>query len=888
MLELKNITKIYKTKKGVKTKALDQVSFTLPHKGLVFIIGKSGSGKSTLLNILGGLDKQTEGDFFVSGKNTSSFKNKDFDYYRNTYIGFVFQEFNLLEEYNVYENILLAMKLQHQKFPKQRVAQLLKNVGLEGFGNRNINELSGGQKQRVAIARAIVKKPDIILADEPTGSLDQKTSREIFTLLKRLSTQKLVIVVSHDVEAAQLYADQIIELSDGKVIKNTYEAKEEENHSFHATKSSLPFLAALKLAFLQLGHKKIRLFFTILLTFLAVSFFGIAHTLTKFNIPKSHAEAMVKEKNTEVVFQKGSYNDYAREWYDSGMPESLEQEDINAIEQKLGRQTRIGYQVIEDNEKVYLTFDRTRMEQMDTLKAYYAYMASEGYFIEVGNKKDLPSTLLGRLPIEAHEIVIHSYLADYIMEMGALIYTDKTDVFKEEYYRPSSYEALLQEGVYLKFGTSKVKIVGIVQDNTKQFAKLKEITARTAMQTDFYSQSFFAMKKNPYQYDKFSEMILNHANQIYVMPGFANQIGLQKNINIPEATSIKIAYNGREYFYAKNKTGYLDKKVKITDGLQDRMIDTLQDNEIIIDENVLTSITGNRYKNLRNDYIKKYKTAYNAQQDKIKAGTLEETEPLLEAKTDDMLQTEFVKKYLTENEIIGSFIELRFTEDNNSNKKVYQAYPHLKIVGLALEDDEQKLYLPRNIASNFMLETAIPKRLYIEETDEASLQKIFTEFPLEKAKYMAKTDYTSMILGMQNILTSISYFALFGSIVFGIFALILLVNFITTSIYYAKKQIGILRALGARKRDVFKIFFYESCIIGILSYILSYITITVVVALLNHFINEILFFQINFIYFTPFTALLLLAIVFLSIFFASLFTVRKIAKMKPVDAILNK
>ena len=220
MLETKELVKIYKPKKGVPVKALDKVSLKFPDKGMVFLLGKSGSGKSTLLNVLGGLDSYDGGEIIIKGVSSKNFKQQHFDSYRNTYVGFIFQEYNVLDEFSVGANIALAIELQNRKASDGEINDILKQVDLEGFGNRKPNELSGGQKQRVAIARALVKKPQIIMADEPTGALDSNTGRQVFDTLKKLSETKLVIVVSHDREFAEQYADRIIELSDGHVISD--------------------------------------------------------------------------------------------------------------------------------------------------------------------------------------------------------------------------------------------------------------------------------------------------------------------------------------------------------------------------------------------------------------------------------------------------------------------------------------------------------------------------------------------------------------------------------------------------------------------------------------------------------------------------------------------
>lgn len=220
MLEIRNVTKIYKTKGGVETRALDNVSISFGQTGLVFLLGKSGSGKSTLLNVSGGLDEPTDGEIIVKGKSSKEFTGSDFDSYRNTFVGFVFQEYNILDEFNVEDNIALALELQGKPKDREKINKLLCDVELEAYAKRKPNTLSGGQKQRIAIARALIKDPQIIMADEPTGALDSATGKQVFETLKKLSETRLVIVVSHDREFAEIYGDRIVELSDGKIISD--------------------------------------------------------------------------------------------------------------------------------------------------------------------------------------------------------------------------------------------------------------------------------------------------------------------------------------------------------------------------------------------------------------------------------------------------------------------------------------------------------------------------------------------------------------------------------------------------------------------------------------------------------------------------------------------
>ncbi len=227
MIHIKNLSKIYVSNKKNKVKALDNVTFSLPNKGMVFICGKSGSGKSTLLNLIAGLDEITSGDIIVDGNSLKKLKPSYFNDFRNRYIGFIFQDFCLLDTFNIKDNVALSLNLLGEE-NEDRIKDILKEVDLEGYETRFPKELSGGQKQRVAIARALIKNPKYILADEPTGNLDSETSTQILKLLKKLSKDKLVLIISHSKENAYEYGDRIIELKDGKICKDISRKNEEE------------------------------------------------------------------------------------------------------------------------------------------------------------------------------------------------------------------------------------------------------------------------------------------------------------------------------------------------------------------------------------------------------------------------------------------------------------------------------------------------------------------------------------------------------------------------------------------------------------------------------------------------------------------------------------
>lgn len=219
MIKITNLNKFYKTRRHVHH-ALKDVSITLPDKGLVFVLGKSGSGKSTLLNLIGGLDNPSSGSIVVDGNDIACYSEKQFTDYRNSSIGFIFQDHHLIDDLTVYENIKLVLDLRHVK-DTGLITSALASVGLGTYGERYPRELSGGERQRVAIARAIVKRPRIILADEPTGNLDGRNAAEVMKILKELSKNCLVLTVSHNTAEVYANADRILELSDGRITSDT-------------------------------------------------------------------------------------------------------------------------------------------------------------------------------------------------------------------------------------------------------------------------------------------------------------------------------------------------------------------------------------------------------------------------------------------------------------------------------------------------------------------------------------------------------------------------------------------------------------------------------------------------------------------------------------------
>lgn len=282
MLDLKNIKKYY-TVGDTTTKALDDVSLSFREKEFVSILGESGSGKTTLLNVIGGLDRYDSGDLVINGQSTKTFKDSDWDAYRNNSIGFIFQSYNIITHLSIIDNVTMGMTLSgignDEKLAKAKEA--LEQVGLKKHMNKKPTQLSGGQLQRVAIARALANDPEILLADEPTGALDTETSHEIMDLIKKLAHDRLVIMVTHNPELAEEYSDRIIRFNDGQVLddSNPYQSGK-VNENFELKRTKMSFWTALKLSFTNIKTKKGRTFLTMFASSIGIIGIGIVLALS--------------------------------------------------------------------------------------------------------------------------------------------------------------------------------------------------------------------------------------------------------------------------------------------------------------------------------------------------------------------------------------------------------------------------------------------------------------------------------------------------------------------------------------------------------------------------------------------------------------------------------
>ncbi|MBR1416528.1 MAG: ABC transporter ATP-binding protein/permease [Bacilli bacterium] len=311
MLELKNIKKSYKVGDNLH-QVLKGIDIKFRKSEFASILGTSGSGKTTLLNIIGGLDKYDDGDLIIDGISTKKYNDRDWDTYRNYRVGFIFQSYNLIMHQSVLANVEIALTLSgvSKKERKEKAIEALKKVGLKDHVYKKPNQLSGGQMQRVAIARALVNNPEIILADEPTGALDTKTSIQIMDLLKEIATDKLVIMVTHNPDLAKNYSTRIIELKDGLVVNdnNPFKEKEEIKVQRKTTKTSMSLLSALSLSYNNLLTKKGR---TILTAFAgSIGIIGIALILSLSNGVNQYAKNLEKNSLSDfpITIERVNYD----------------------------------------------------------------------------------------------------------------------------------------------------------------------------------------------------------------------------------------------------------------------------------------------------------------------------------------------------------------------------------------------------------------------------------------------------------------------------------------------------------------------------------------------------------------------------------------------------
>ncbi len=977
MLEIKDLTKVYRTRGGADVVALNGVSLEFEDTGMVFLLGKSGSGKSTLLNLIGGLDRPDGGEIIVKGRGSATFSTSDFDSYRNTLVGFIFQEYNILNEFTVEDNIALALELQGKPKDREKIASILRSVEMEAYAKRKPNTLSGGQKQRIAIARALVKDPEIIMADEPTGALDSATGKQVFETLKRLSESRLVIVVSHDREFAETYGDRIIELKDGKVVSDVTKHRvapktDGENISFlgdntisvksgakltdreleriskfitsasedvlithdsgdieafrrqaridadgareqfentvrenisvreyspdesRFIRSRLPLRHAIKIGASSLKIKPFRLFFTILLTTAAFVMFGLFSTLMLFDGSHTIAESL-KMSDYEYIICGKRYSYVSKNYLgDELMSEvsgtkaaAFKDAEAEELWNDVSADAVMAFNYSDANySRVSFTINNVVGEKEGVYKT-----ALSGFGVTSKNSFYREKKILwGSYPDSADEVMISDYTYAALRACEGVKFGDET-VKINNYDDLSSARLELDTNLYFRicgvYEAQKVPEKYISQGVSYQDIRYeweRELSSGfynfAIVSDDFYETNFNAFRnqsdaESPYDYfvtlsdfkllgwDGFVYSVFGASRypaeagyqqlDVYGMDGNRLTALGDGSIAVSSYVIFDKLYNSAEMYFAES--GHAD----VYD-------------EWMSDENGI-SISG------KLDIVYSGKDDYGYVSDETRAKYLSD-----------------VVAFFVENGIVDSFA-VSVSDGNGSTvaecqvagvffNNLFDAYCY------ASDDAYSALVASDSNAWRYEEYTAYDKtgdkyNLAIFDRNNRVIDEMAERMEAEADDSFVDitNPLVSQIMVFMELIAVLSKVFLYVGIAFAVFSMLLLFNFISVSIVNKKKEIGILRAVGARSADVFRIFFAESAIITLTCLVAAIIISAMLCASFNSMIAAELTIPLALFVFGPLSVLIMVVIAVLTSVISTFLPVYSIAKKRPVESI---
>lgn len=470
MLELRNINKSYITK-NERVNALKNINFTFPDKGLFVLMGPSGCGKSSLLNILTGLDSKYEGRVLYNNENIKDI----YDNYRNE-ISYMTQSFNLFDNLTVFENINLSLELLG-KSDKTKVETILKDFEIYDLANKKCNTLSGGEKARVSIARAVIKNPKIIFCDEPTGNLDDKTSKLVWTLLKKISETVLVIIASHDEKNSYEFGN-VIKIIDGQINEEIINNVVSNKNTFIKYKTSSNL--SLNLLFKIFNNKKMLYILSILVMSISFIMFGLFNKLSSVNIKKAEINTIINSDINEItLYKKGNINDYTI---------YFSQNDLKTTHKLLQNSDSYYASSLLSNNNIFTFEFENTLDITDYYKLYNSSANENNVFID---ERLCSFKILGRKPIYENEIMISNFLADYIIRFGSFDENGNQISF-------NNYSDILEST--LKVNNEKVVISGIYIVNEiikeKNFISLgdKDLLLKY-LYTYYVNENYFKISK---------------------------------------------------------------------------------------------------------------------------------------------------------------------------------------------------------------------------------------------------------------------------------------------------------------------------------------------------------------------------------------------------------
>ena len=793
MLKLKDIKKTYLVG-DQKVEALKGVSVEFRKSEFVSILGQSGCGKTTLLNIIGGLDCYTSGDLIINGKSTKKYKDKDWDNYRNHRVGFVFQSYNLIPHQTVLENVELALTLSgvSRKERKQRAIKVLEQVGLKDKIKNKPSQLSGGQMQRVAIARALVNDPEIILADEPTGALDSATSVQIMELLKEISKDKLIVMVTHNPELAQKYSTRIIKLLDGNIIEdnNPYTSEDEKqetevvnkNLSFKKTekKKRMSFFTALFLSLKNLLTKKGR---TMLVSFAgSIGIIGISLVLAISSGFSTYVNQMQKDTLSSYPVELTNSN------YDMS---SLMKIFVNTNDGK----------VTHGDDKVYTKQELTDMLSKFNASSSQSDLVSFKNYIETDGKEELKK-YVSAISYD-YGAKINAY---YNSVDNGLISANATTVFADII---SSYPASHPE-------------MASSQDKQLRYGLLSYM---------------FGSKSGYYKNEFWSEMLDNSdlLNSQYDLVGTGSKwakeyneinIVVDKNNEISDYTLYGLGLLKQEDLNTL-LDNYINNKEpdKITNTFTYEDLLNLK-YKLILESDYFELQADGTYKDIRTykdtdyaTYLAKLQTLYDEKGIDVKVvGLIKEKENASALSISTPIAyttklTEYIINHNNESSLIVSQMSNNekniLTNENFDTSKdiAKQKQDVLATLGYADMNSPQAIYLyPINFESKTKISDFI-SRYNNQMVKNGEEEKVITY----------SDTIGTMMKSISTIISAITY-VLIAFVGVSLVVSSIMIGIITyISVIERTKEIGVLRSVGASKKDISRVFTAESFIIGLAS-----------------------------------------------------------------------
>ena len=864
MLQLKNITKNYLSGDN-KVQALNGIDIEFRENEFVSILGQSGCGKTTLLNIIGGLDRYTSGDLIINGKSTKEFKDKDWDTYRNHSVGFVFQSYNLIPHQTVLANVELALTISGvgKTERRKRAIEALQKVGLGDQINKKPNQMSGGQMQRVAIARALVNDPDILLADEPTGALDSKTSVQVMEILKEISKDRLIIMVTHNPELAEKYSSRIVKLLDGKIIddSNPYKSSEEDvkkarNKKDKSGKASMKFTTAVRLSLNNLMTKKGRTFLTSFAG--SIGIIGIALILSLSHGMQSYINRVEEDtlSSYPLTIQEASIDVTSMLEAMMGNGEKEEHNDnkiysrpiVNNILETVS--TKLQTNNLEEFKKYLESGDTNIKDYINAIQYEYnlnlnIYKQNEDKTYQQVN----PSKVFDELGFGE---MMESRQSASSMMSGSMTMT-QTDVWTEmldnQNLLQSQYDVLAGN-----WPTKYNEVVLIVDENneisdyTLYSLGIKDIKElNESMEKIKNKEKVEAGKSESYSYDD----LLNYKFKILLNTDYYKESGnawqdmsnddeYMKNVvdNAEEITIVGIIKPNEETVSASGAgmIGY-------TKELKEYVINKINETEIVKEQkespniNVFTGIEFPENQNSSFDYSQL------TDEQRMYMSTLSEAE-----------LAELMKNY-AENSTA--------TYDSNLST--------LGVVDLN-KPSTINIY-PKDFESKDMITTKISE-YNDKQTNDGKEENVITY-----------TDIVGVMMSSVSTIINVISYVLIAFVGISLVVSSIMIGIITyISVLERTKEIGILRSIGASKKDVSRVFNAETLIIGLVAGLIG----IVVTLLLNIPINMIIksIVGISNISKLPTAGAIILVVISVGLtMIAGLIPARFAAKRDPVEAL---